>query len=253
MKRSMIFGIAALIMMAFCTTAFAVGDVTEIIKWVQPPDYQTGLDLQSQWDSTDYEPDLIKADDWICPDGRPITDIHWWGSYFNNDSFSPDGFYINIYTNNDMGTPPSPADDVPGADLWNLRVNMAAVNQVSTGVFDSVGEEVYYYSVYLPEDFWFSQERGQRYWLSIVADTPNIGDIPVWGWHTGFEPQVCGLSTAVTGKVLTGDGMARGNPDQWEHMTYNMAFSLTTIPEPGTMAMLGLGALGLLTFRRKRK
>lgn len=117
------------------------------------------------------------------------------------------------------------------------------------------GEKVYLYSVYLQDnpDLWFDQVRGTKYWLSIVADTRNIGSEPIWGWHTGIEPDVCGLTNAVTGKVGEGETWAIGNPEEWEHMAYNMAFSLTTIPEPGTFAMLGFGALGLFALRRRKK
>ena len=114
MKRSAIIGIVALVVTAFCVPAIA-NDSTEITKWEQPPDYENGLDLQSQWDDTDSEPDVIKADDWICPDGLPITDIHWWGSYINDDQFTPDGFYITIYDNNPLGV--GPDDDLPGIPI----------------------------------------------------------------------------------------------------------------------------------------
>ncbi len=248
MRRSTIIGIAALVVMVFCVPALAQYGV---IKWEQLPDIEDGFDLQSQWDRMGGEPDVIKADDWICQDGLPITDIHWWGSYYDNEQFEPDAFYINIYANDPKAT--GPEDDMPGTLRSSYWMAFSAVNEIDTGQTDSVGEKVYYYSVYLDETVWFDQEQGVKYWISIVADTPDIGSTPIWGWHTGFEPDVQGLTNAVTGKVLQDSAWAEGNPLEWAHMSYNMAFSLTTIPEPGAYALFGLGALALLVLRRRKK
>jgi hypothetical protein len=254
MKRSAIIGIAALVT-ALCVPLTAQGNLIDgIVKYEQPPDFQNGFDLQSQWDNTDSEPDVIKADDWICPDGRPITDIHWWGSYVADQTFTPDGFYIIFYDNKPMGA--GPEDDLPGAVAGGFWVALGLANEVDTGQMTQ-GEHVYEYSVYLQDvpGLWFYQDQGVKYWLSIVADTPNIGSEPIWGWHTGLQPEIEGLTNAVTGKVLQ-DGTAPpfGNPDEWEHMNYNMAFAFTTvIPEPGIFSLVGFGALGLLALRPRKK
>jgi len=46
-----------------------------VVKWSQPPDLVYGVNIQS----TEVEP--IVADDWQCRDPRPVTDVHFWGSY----------------------------------------------------------------------------------------------------------------------------------------------------------------------------
>ena len=90
--------------------------------------------------------------------------------------------------------------------------------------------------------------------MSIIADTPGFGQTPIWGWHTGFQPAgIGGLTNAVTGKVYVGDPTGEGNPEEWAHIEYNMAFALTTIPEPGTMALIGFGVTGLLALRRRKR
>jgi len=262
MTRATILCIAVLSVLAFATSASARGDLPEeMIKWLQPPDYCDGLDLQSQWDPNDSEPDVIKADDWFCLDGQAITDIHWWGSYLHDETFTPERFYLIVYENDAMGA--GPADDLPGDRLWYKEVLFSDVHETFTGVVDvlegGLTEKVYYYSVYLDPEDWFRQQQGEKYWLSIVAKRPDICDTPIWGWHTTCgQPDVEGLSNAVTGKVITDAIIAEGNPDQWEHMEgeareYNMAFSLTTIPEPATLTLIGVGLVGLFAFRRKRQ
>ena len=70
------------------------------VKWSQPPDMKYGVNIQS----TEEEP--IVADDWNCTDPRPVTDVHFWGSYIGWETKSEkpqshppvvEGFMIRIY------------------------------------------------------------------------------------------------------------------------------------------------------------
>jgi len=246
MKRSTAFSIAALVLMTLSLPASGqiIDDPT---KWVQLPDMENGFDQQSQWDPSDNEPNLVKADDWQCLDGLPVTDIHWWGSYFNNVPFEPgdlQGFAILIYADTEIGP------DVwgPGTLLEDYFVPLDDANETEYGT-DCEGETVYQYSWDL--DPWFSQDILSWYWVSIVAVTPGIGNTPVWGWHTGFGGP--GSEPAVKGLVPVDSAIPEGNPEMWQVVDYDFAFALTTVPEPGTLAILGLSALGLLTLRRKNK
>ena len=58
------------------------------VKWSQPP-VQCDEQQYLGWDEIsvkDFPP--LLADDWLCLDERPITDIHWWGSF--QDWFEPE-------------------------------------------------------------------------------------------------------------------------------------------------------------------
>jgi hypothetical protein len=269
MRRSTAFGIAALMIATFCASAggndVLIEDPT---KWIQEPDLCTGLDVQSQWnplnqdpDDGTYNPDVIKADDWIC-NGLPIADIHWWGSYGNNERTPVTGFHILIYDNNPGGA--GIDDDLPGTVQQHWFVDFANANEAyydddqipTTQNPPDDFEHVYFYSWYLPE--LFPQVQGTKYWLSIVAETPQVeGSVPMWGWHTGFQPAGLATTSAVTGKVMAYSDRGEGNPAEWEPMTdphyYDLAFALTTVPEPATCAVIGLGALGLAALRRRKQ
>jgi len=61
-----------------------LGDEDICPKWSQLPDCDYGVDLPSYAiippQGGKAESYYVVGDDWIC-DGRPITDIRWWGSY----------------------------------------------------------------------------------------------------------------------------------------------------------------------------
>jgi len=72
------------------------------LKWSQPPVERDQGRIYG-WDdpSMRYNPPLL-ADDWHCQDQRPITDIHWWGSFLGWDKPEwpelPESFHIGIWT-----------------------------------------------------------------------------------------------------------------------------------------------------------
>jgi hypothetical protein len=84
----------------------------------------------------------------------------------------------------------------------------------------------------------FSALAGTQYWLSVV---PDLAFPPQWGWETA------------TG----GDGAAyQCFQGLCNSIPNDLAFALfsgnTTVPEPGSLILLGSGILGLaFTLRRK--
>ena len=53
----------------------------EAVKWDQPPVLNLGRSATGGGMSLGLRGERIVADDWKCTDRRPVTDIHWWGSY----------------------------------------------------------------------------------------------------------------------------------------------------------------------------
>lgn len=234
--------IIALVCVVWCgSLAMAGGGATpdDPIKWSQPPDMLDGYDVLSNSDS-----DTLAATDWICPDGLPITDIHWWGSYLDNDvNAKPDSFTLTIYGDVAAGVDRDwshPDDNV----LWQKTVDFVDTNEDLYGFQMRTGHDGFLYSVYLDYGERFAQDQGVVYWLSIQA-TGSAN----WGWKTASEVW---NDAAVTYDGTHVDGPWLELIDPVSGLSRDLAFELTTIPEPATMALLGTVALGAIAYRRKR-
>jgi hypothetical protein len=191
--------------MAFTLYSDVIGRRTA--KWSQKPDMTFGENMPSFATEEHLEvPGLpLRADDWLC-DGRPVTDIHWWGSYLGwlpdgdpEEAFprppsavlphiAPLGFRLSWHDdipqgpNNDYSMPSNPP-------LRELFVPLQKCHEVFYGtVFQwwkepPIEEHEYQYYVDLldPEleggGPWL-EEEGRIYWLNVRAVFPA-------GWQPG--------------------------------------------------------------------
>ncbi len=109
----------------------------EAVKWDQPP----VLNPESPhpncywgWDEPSvYGGERIVADDWKCSDSRPVTDIHWWGSYDEWDEkdppqIAPASFHIGIWTD-----VPGPGFSHPGMMIWQTVVPRLVTQERAAG------------------------------------------------------------------------------------------------------------------------
>ncbi len=97
----------------------------DYLKWSQPPveiDPTSEAGIYHGWDEQSiYGSAPILADDWLCGDKRPITDIHWWGSFLGwtrSDQLppvAPKVFHIGIWT--DVPAAGEPFSH-PGTLIW---------------------------------------------------------------------------------------------------------------------------------------
>lgn len=236
--------LAVLVLVGLASAAWS-----DIPKGVQQlPDMTSGWNLQSQWDLIDGEPNIIRADNWRCPDGRAVTDIHWWGSYLFNTQGTGnlvDQFEISIYAN-DAST------NLPGQLMYREAFNLSETGEQSYGT-DANGE-VFQYTVYLEDPF--EQTAGEIYWLSIVALTEGTKRWPMWGWHTAVNTDIEELlrgSAQTTKDPTLLDPTYGGNvANPWQDAQYDMAFELTVIPEPSFVALFGLGIFAVWRRFRRR-
>ena len=172
------------------------------IKWSQPPTYNPGSQYPEcfwGWDQMSVSEWECVADDWLCEDYRPVSGIHWWGSYVDWDTPerpqpAPIAFGIYIWTDVAADDPCNMFDfSHPGEVIWSYSADMNDVNEEHVGcdfhpdfMFMSGPDACFKYDLQLPEDALFCQEGGETvYWLSIIAvygGPPSIEHY--WGWKT---------------------------------------------------------------------
>ena len=233
------------------------------VKWSQYVDVDNGWDVYSFWEAGSASPRAVAADDWKCPNGLPVTDVHWWGSYIGGepDPTHPgaEAFEISIHGNIPAGQELGHASHPdPNALFYLIAAPVGIPGGVQENFFDVGGgtrdpHDIYQYNYTLPAPF--PQEEGVIYWMNIVAILPDNG--LTWGWHTGLRPPFIpddGLDAAVN----IYDYQPNGWYSEWGSLydqqgPVQLAFELTTVPEPATLTVVGTaGVLLAGLVRRKR-
>ncbi|MEA3325439.1 MAG: GEVED domain-containing protein, partial [Euryarchaeota archaeon] len=205
-----------------------------VVKWRQPPDMKYGVNIQS----TEREP--IVADDWICKDPRPVTDVHFWGSYIGWEiknekpqSRQPgvEIFNIRIYEDVPANVDPDIPYSHPGELLYAVKVSEFEESYVASIKQIDGYEHKYYYSLDLPEPF--EQKEGTIYWISIAAVMPEEYKHP-WGWETSrdhWNDNACQhWYRNDYWEELTPEKMPAWYQEHYR--TVDMAFELTVKPYP---------------------
>ena len=231
------------------------------IKWSQPPEVIDSTVPQRilGWDErSDYKNQPIMADDWLCKDDRPVTDIHWWGSFIGwgepyPPPILPRAFHIGIWTN--VKASVDMHFSHPGTLVWenycdNWVWNFFGYDEHPDQLDPDYKETCFQFNQLLSEDEWFYQEPNEPntiYWLSIAAIyDPNKPDPTYpWGWKT--RPHFFEDDAVRTWNSLNPDGTLwppdlkigatwqAGDPVFWpdpDH-SWDLSFELTTImPDP---------------------
>ena len=173
------------------------------VKWSQPPqviDPDARPPLIRGWDEySNYHIPPMVADDWQCDDPRPVTDIHWWGSFIgwtqpHPPPIMPNMFHIGIWTDVQAGVD-APFSH-PGVLIWENFCDSFVWNFAGYDVDPRWGdpcenpqenESCFQFAQFLSEDEWFYQEDPCTiYWLSIAAiyNTTDPDPQHAWGWKT---------------------------------------------------------------------
>ena len=231
------------------------------VKYSQPPmvvedDMIYGWDVKSvfPWNFDQSMTWTWAADDWRCYDERPVTDVHWWGSFIGwtqpyLPTVLPDYFMMAIWRD-------VPADAAmeshPKELLWlhqcdNWVWNYAGYDKDPRFEFGEYNVELFgepqeneacfQFNQLLSEDDWFYQEPMEVlengtvipnvYWFSITAVYKDIDDISQieypWGWKTKPFDETKAPDAAV---VIT--GLDQGTPP-WETLTGTTTGHITEV------------------------
>ncbi|MFH2056791.1 MAG: PEP-CTERM sorting domain-containing protein [bacterium] len=224
-----------LVVLTALTMFFAVPMLQADVYYSHPYDWNSTNAFSSYYYDANSGGHQSFADYWW--DGSfTMTDFHWWGTpwYENADI---DGFVFQIY-DQAAGAP------LPGNLLYEQYVAGAA-GATPTGD-DVVGNPVYSYWLDLTTPFTLA---GPQYlWFSVYAISD--GDLVNWFWAMG------------DGDPFQEDWVYEGMSN-WKHLSEidpaaddGFAFEITggcEVPEPGTLALFGIGLVGMAVRRFRRK
>ena len=170
------------------------------------------------------------ADDFVLTSAQTLKEIRWSGAYTpsNQAGAVPDDFTIRIL------------DDLFATVA---SFNVGAVARVDTGLDNLFGLDIYNYeSAISPLDL-----AAGSYWLSIVNNT--VGDAEGQRWSWAATDGRVGANARFRQSV----GTPLTNADPWvNEASIDVAFSIVAVPEPGTLALLGFGLLGMGAARRRK-
>jgi hypothetical protein len=243
----------------------------EVIDTSQPP-------LIYGWNDFSSYPYPIVADDWPCNDDRPVTDIHWWGSFIGwTQPYLPPNaarlqFHIGIWTDVPANDPGNQwGFSHPGKLIWenyctNWTWNFAGYDKDPRCDYPQMpcmkNEACFQFTQLLSEDQWFYQDPNDHvYWLSIApvqiataGDPDGQQEFYQWGWktrpHTFNDDAVRIYATSMFPPTI-GAKFLEGVPIQlpeWPDPTgksWDMAFEITT-NEPKAPASADLNYSGFV-------
>lgn len=252
-------------------------------KWIQLPDLTTtGLDVLDTVQPIATEPAWkILADDFLCMESGPITDVHIWGSWLNdvlpNNSggiADPGAVRFKLSFHKDVPETTTNPFSYPGDEIWsrvfepgqfNVNPNVLSAQEnfydPNTGQYLGVDNLVYQYNFTDIVDP-FIQTVGTVYWLDIQTQVLNLpGESATFGWKTR-DPSDHFNDDAVFADT---DGFAGPLLTAWRELQYpfghpletqsiDLSFVLT-VPEPSSVVMAGIGCIGLIgmVYRRRRR
>ena len=136
------------------------------------------------------------ADDFMCTESGPLLDVHFWGSWKDDNVGQITTATLSIYADIPDPDGDGPMYSMPGALLWTMTeppgppgeepVSDQGWFNPLTGEYEYPDHNLWYrYDMQIPQGA-FDQVAGTIYWLSIsvtVADPETE-----WGWKTTLSP-----------------------------------------------------------------
>ena len=192
--------LVAVVVIAFAAPANADWDPAQPYKWVQFPDLSdAGMDVNAS------EPYYLLADDFPCTTAGPITDIHIWGSWYQDvlPEGDPNSVVFTLSIHADIPESVSQTGySMPGELLWirtfqpgSFTVQMWEDNLMEgwfepPDIYEPFGDTIcWQYNFFIDEaDAFYQQGTPDTpvvYWLDVQADPL---DADAWfGWKTSID------------------------------------------------------------------
>lgn len=200
----------------------------------------------SNYNNSNGEP-LLLADDWLCTETGPVTDIHIWGSWKEDSKGEIEFFNVSIWSDFPDNDGPGDNFSYPNELLWQhtFSKNEFTERYWSSGTqnftcFESdplgfVGVEIdipgvqhdtWQYNLHINPATAFVQEEGTIYWLALSPQVNSSGY--QFGWKTSQDewqdPPVINLLTNPVGitpgiPCVVHDGMNWTPPALWWNFT----------------------------------
>jgi hypothetical protein len=131
------------------------------------------------------------ADDFILTEGMNVTDVHWWGLFWNGTGFDPTDFYIYIYADDGTGNAPTGGGMPDPSPTALATYFFPAVTGLPA---DPNGFNEYNVTLNPP----FPANANVKYWIAIQA---VFAFPPQWGWA---QSSIIQLHDAMQGFPLLG-------------------------------------------------
>jgi hypothetical protein len=201
MKKTFVgVGICVLLCLASVLPATAtdqkiVSPVQSTVKWRQLPDItENGTDVAAT-----FEPAIPRelADDFLCTTTGPITNVHLWGSWMNDQVMSITDIHLSIHA--DIPANQSPTGySIPGNVLWQHNFTQDLFKQTlyhegtaewwydpyNGLLLPQADHEIWEYNITIPTAIAFVQNGTAAnptvYWLDAYVDTQGGN----FGWKT---------------------------------------------------------------------
>jgi hypothetical protein len=239
-------------MFRLLTTLVVIGVITvpALADWNPGDPYKMHypqLPDPTGWDVQATAP-MVLADDWLCTESGPVSDIHFWGSWHQDLIGQIANIHVSIHA--DVS---DPAFSHPGDLLWERDFVPGEWSERPYGTGDqgwadpSTGTwlrpdhmEFFQYNIQnIPNPF--DQVAGTIYWLDVSVTTGSPDTL--WGWKTSLDHWNDDAVWSAPGTFW----QELRDPATGESL--DLAFVIT--PEPSTLSALVLGILALCRATRE--